>query len=70
MIFFQGLKDKVVPPSQAQAMVDALRQKGITTEYVTFADEGHGFRSATSIETAISRELAFYQQVLGLDAPA
>lgn len=67
VIFLQGLKDKIVPPSQAQAMVDALERKGITTEYVTFADEGHGFRSAASIETAITRELAFYRRVLGLE---
>lgn len=64
VIFFQGLEDKVVPPAQAEAMVDALRQKNITVEYVTFADEGHGFRQAENIKTLYDRELVFYQQFL------
>lgn len=61
VIFFQGLDDKVVPPAQAQQMVDALREKGITAEYVTFAGEGHGFRKAENIIEAFNAELAFYQ---------
>ena len=28
VIFFQGDEDAVVPPSQAEAMVEALRRKG------------------------------------------
>ncbi|RYY73414.1 MAG: S9 family peptidase [Gammaproteobacteria bacterium] len=63
VIFLQGLKDKVVPPAQAEAMVAALRAKGIKTTYVTFAEEGHGFRQAESIKTAIDSELAFYLEV-------
>ena len=66
VIFLQGLKDKVVPPAQAEAMVKALTDKGIANEYVTFANEGHGFRAADSIEAAITRELAFYRKVLNL----
>src|SRR5690606_6594163 len=64
VIFLQGLKDKIVPPAQAEAMVAALEAKGIVTEYVSFAEEGHGFRSADAIETAIERELAFYQKTV------
>ncbi|WP_020208485.1 S9 family peptidase [Gilvimarinus chinensis] len=66
VIFLQGLKDKVVPPEQAEAMVAALEQKGIANRYVTFADEAHGFRSAEAIQTAAREELAFYQQQLNL----
>ena len=65
VIFLQGLKDKVVPPSQAEAMIAALTEKGIKTEYVAFAEEGHGFRQAESIKTAIESELAFYLEVFG-----
>lgn len=60
VIFLQGLKDKIVPPAQAEAMVAALEEKAIANRYVTFADEGHGFRSAEAIQTAIGEELAFY----------
>ena len=63
VIFLQGLQDKVVPPSQAEAMVDALRNKGIKTAYITFPEEGHGFRQAQNIERALNEELAFYLEV-------
>ncbi|HEY7771638.1 MAG TPA: prolyl oligopeptidase family serine peptidase, partial [Marinagarivorans sp.] len=64
VIFLQGLKDKIVPPAQAETMVAALEAKGLYAEYVSFAEEGHGFRSAEAIETAIERELAFYQKTV------
>jgi dipeptidyl aminopeptidase/acylaminoacyl peptidase len=63
VIFLQGLKDKVVPPSQAEAMVAALTKKGIKNAYVTFAEEGHGFRQAESIQKVIEAELEFYLEV-------
>ncbi len=63
VIFLQGLKDKVVPPNQAEAMVNALTAKGIKNAYVTFAEEGHGFRQAESIQKAIEAELGFYLEV-------
>jgi dipeptidyl aminopeptidase/acylaminoacyl peptidase len=69
VIFLQGLEDKVVPPSQAEAMVDALRQKGLAVAYVTFADEQHGFRKAANMRRALEAELYFYGKVLGF-APA
>jgi dipeptidyl aminopeptidase/acylaminoacyl peptidase len=65
VIFFQGLLDKVVPPAQAEAMVNALNTKGIYTEYITFAEEAHGFRQAQTIQQALSAELDFYLHVLG-----
>ena len=66
VIFLQGLQDKVVPPNQAEMMVDLLKQKGIQVEYVTFADEGHGFRKADNIIHAMESELAFYRDVFNL----
>ena len=65
VIFLQGLQDKVVPPAQAEAMVTALQQKGIMTKYVTFDEEGHGFRQAQNIQRALNEELAFYLNVFG-----
>ncbi len=65
VIFFQGLQDKVVPPEQAAAMVNALKQKNIPVKYVTFAEEGHGFRQADNIKLLYESELAFYQTFLG-----
>ena len=67
VIFFQGLEDRVVPPAQAEAMVAALRGRGIRHAYVTFPDEQHGFRRADSVRTCLEGELFFYGAVLGFD---
>ncbi|MCA0900955.1 S9 family peptidase [Microbulbifer agarilyticus] len=67
VIFFQGLEDKVVPANQAETMVNALRGRGIPVAYITFAEEGHGFRAASSIEMALEGELEFYSRVFHFD---
>ncbi|MFQ3585361.1 MAG: prolyl oligopeptidase family serine peptidase, partial [Cyanobacteriota bacterium] len=65
VIFFQGLEDAIVPPNQAEAMVEALRAKGLPVAYVSFEGEQHGFRQAANIKRALEAELYFYAQVLG-----
>ena len=45
LIVLQGLEDEVVPPNQAEMIVDALRAKGVPVAYVTFPGEQHGFRA-------------------------
>lgn len=67
VIFFQGLEDEVVPPNQAEKMVEALREKGAPVAYVPFEGEQHGFRKAENIERALDAELYFYSRVLGLE---
>jgi dipeptidyl aminopeptidase/acylaminoacyl peptidase len=66
-IFFQGLEDRVVPPDQSMAMVEAIRAKGIPVALVTFEGEQHGFRKAESITRCLDAELAFYGAVLGFE---
>jgi dipeptidyl aminopeptidase/acylaminoacyl peptidase len=65
VIFFQGLQDKVVPPNQAERMVEHLAQRGIPVAYLAFPDEGHGFRRAENIKRAQEAELYFYGRVFG-----
>jgi dipeptidyl aminopeptidase/acylaminoacyl peptidase len=65
VIFFQGLEDAVVPPAQAEAMVAALRAKGVPVAYLAFEGEQHGFRKATTLRTVLEAELEFYGRVLG-----
>jgi dipeptidyl aminopeptidase/acylaminoacyl peptidase len=67
VIFFQGLEDKVVPPNQAEMMVEALRKKGLPVAYVPFAGEQHGFRRAENIKRALDGELYFYSRVFGFE---
>jgi dipeptidyl aminopeptidase/acylaminoacyl peptidase len=64
VIFFQGLDDKVVPPNQAEQMVNALHERDLEVRYVTFEGEGHGFRKAENITRSLEEELAFYRRVL------
>lgn len=66
VIFLQGLEDKIVPPNQAEAMVDALHKKNIPVAHVTFEHEGHGFRQAENICYAIDVEYAFYADIFDL----
>ena len=47
-------------------MVAALDENGVPNQHVTFEGEGHGFRRAENIATALETELAFYQDVFGL----
>ncbi|MDE2824609.1 MAG: S9 family peptidase [Chloroflexota bacterium] len=67
VILFQGLEDEIVPPSQAETMVEAVKRKGIPVSYVPFEGEQHGFRKAESIEAALHSELYFYSQVFGFE---
>jgi dipeptidyl aminopeptidase/acylaminoacyl peptidase len=66
-IFFQGLEDKVVPPNQAERMVEAVRTKGLPVAYLAFEGEQHGFRRAESIKRALDAELYFYSRIFGFD---
>ncbi|MCW2742133.1 MAG: Peptidase, (Acylaminoacyl-peptidase) family [Blastococcus sp.] len=66
---FQGDEDEVVPPAQAEAIVAALREKGVPHAYLLFAGEQHGFRKAANIRAALDGELSFYAQVWGFDLP-
>jgi len=67
VIFFQGLEDKVVPPAQAEAMVEALDAKGIPVCYMPFAGEGHGFRRAETQKAVLEAEYAFYCRIFGIE---
>ena len=67
MIIFQGLEDKVVPPNQAEKMVEAVRAKKLPVAYVTFEGEQHGFRKAENIRRVLEAELYFYSKVFGFE---
>ncbi len=67
VIFFQGLDDKVVPPSQSETMVQALKQKGLPVSYLSFEGESHGFRKAETIKSCLQNELSFYCRIFGIE---
>jgi dipeptidyl aminopeptidase/acylaminoacyl peptidase len=65
VIVFQGLEDKIVPPSQSEIIVQALKKKGVPHAYLAFEGEQHGFRKAESIIRCAEAELYFYGHVFG-----
>jgi dipeptidyl aminopeptidase/acylaminoacyl peptidase len=67
VIFFQGLEDQIVPPNQAEAMVEALRGKGVPVAYLPFEGEQHGFRRAENIKRSLEGELYFYGKIFGFE---
>jgi len=69
VLVLQGAEDRVVPPSQAEEIVDALWEKHLPHAYLLFAGEDHGFRAAENIIRSFEAELSFYGQIFGF-APA
>ena len=63
---FQGLDDQVVPPNQAEMIVDALRPRAC--RWPTSPSRASSTASASqNIRAALEAELSFYAQVLGFD---
>ena len=67
VLLLQGLDDKVVPPSQAEIMVDALRRNGVPFAYIAYEGEGHGFRKAENIRRSNEACLTFFARVFGFE---
>ncbi|MDX2241033.1 MAG: S9 family peptidase [Leptolyngbyaceae cyanobacterium bins.302] len=67
VIFFQGDEDKVVPPNQAEMMVNVLREKGLPVAYVLYEGEQHGFRKAENIKRTLDGEFYFYANIFGFE---
>ncbi|WP_262002622.1 prolyl oligopeptidase family serine peptidase [Microbacterium sp. Mcb102] len=67
VLLLQGGEDRVVPPSQSEAIRDALAARGVDHEYVLYPAEGHGFRSADTIIDALERELIFLGRAFGFE---
>jgi dipeptidyl aminopeptidase/acylaminoacyl peptidase len=69
LVVLQGDEDKVVPPAQSEAVVSALREKGLPVAYRLYEGEQHGFRRAENVLDSLNSELSFYAQVLGFALP-
>ncbi|MFL5679410.1 MAG: prolyl oligopeptidase family serine peptidase [Chloroflexota bacterium] len=66
-LILQGLEDRVVPPTEAERIVDALWEQRIPHAYIAYEGEDHGFRKATSIIRSFEAELSFLGQVFGFE---
>jgi len=65
VILFQGLEDKIVPPSQAEEFVAVCKTKELPYAYVAFEGEQHGFRKKENIRRSIEGELFFLSRIFG-----
>jgi dipeptidyl aminopeptidase/acylaminoacyl peptidase len=65
VILFQGLEDKIVPPSQSEEFVAVCRKKKLPYAYVAFEGEQHGFRKKENIRRSIEGELFFLSRIFG-----
>ena len=64
VLVIHGLDDDIVPPEQAEAIIQALRRRGVPVTPLAFPSEGHGLRRPDSIHRAIEAELTFYRTLL------
>jgi dipeptidyl aminopeptidase/acylaminoacyl peptidase len=62
VLVLQGADDKVVPPAQAQLLVDAVRAAGGTMEQHVYDGEGHGFSKEATIIDSFERIDAFLKR--------
>ncbi len=67
LLLLQGLDDKVVPPAQAEVIVEALEERGVPFAYIAFAGEGHGFRKAENAKRALEAHFSFLAQIFGFE---
>ncbi|WP_320663491.1 alpha/beta hydrolase family protein [Prochlorococcus sp. MIT 1223] len=65
VIFFQGLKDKVVLSSDTDKIVKELSQNNIPVEYYSFANEAHGFRGTEVKIDILDLTEKFFKKHLG-----
>jgi dipeptidyl aminopeptidase/acylaminoacyl peptidase len=63
----QGAEDRVVPPAEAERIVDALFERRVPHAYLLFPGEDHGFRGKDAIIRSFGGELSFYAQVFGFE---
>ncbi|TAK01710.1 MAG: S9 family peptidase [Chloroflexota bacterium] len=61
----QGAEDKVVPATEAEAIVDALWERHVPHAYLLYPGEDHGFRGRDAIIRSFGAELSFYGQIFG-----
>ena len=55
VLVLQGAEDRIVPPAQAEQIVDALWERHLPHAYLLFPGEDHGFRGRGRTSSARSR---------------
>ncbi|KZT54265.1 alpha/beta-hydrolase [Calocera cornea HHB12733] len=66
LLLLQGSIDPVVPPNQAELILQKIQERGGKVDMVVYEGEGHGWRKAETMKDAAEKELAWYEEVWGL----
>ena len=66
IVFFQGLQDKVVLPSQTERIASILTNKNIPVEINLFENEGHGFKDSNVKHKVLIKTEEFFNKHLNL----
>jgi dipeptidyl aminopeptidase/acylaminoacyl peptidase len=61
-----GANDTNVPVIEAEQIVNTLKQRGVSVEYVLFPDEGHGWRKTANRIRSITETVNFFNAHLKL----
>jgi dipeptidyl aminopeptidase/acylaminoacyl peptidase len=64
LFVIQGKNDPIVPLSESDAMVAALKKNGTRVWYLTANDEGHGFRKINNLDYQFYATVLFMQEYL------
>jgi dipeptidyl aminopeptidase/acylaminoacyl peptidase len=62
LLVLQGSADNVVPQSQSDSLVSAVRAVGGTVEYQVYDGEGHGWSRAEVVQDELERTWAFLRR--------
>lgn len=65
MLVMQGANDPRVPKSESDQVVAGIRNNGVETWYVVFADEGHGFQKKPNNDLRREVETVFLAKLFG-----
>jgi dipeptidyl aminopeptidase/acylaminoacyl peptidase len=64
LLLIQGVSDPRVPVGEALQIYETLQKKGVPSELVLFADEGHGARRRDNVAIQTANTLEFFKKHL------
>jgi protease II len=64
LLIIQGVNDPRVPVGEALLMYDALQKRGLPSDLILLADEGHGRAKRSNMALSFGHALAFFEKHL------
>jgi dipeptidyl aminopeptidase/acylaminoacyl peptidase len=66
LLIIQGANDPRVVKNESDQIVERLRNRGTSIEYMVFDDEGHGFTKYSNLIKALKKSAEFLANSLSL----